>query len=186
MDVSIIIVSYNGLSVLRDCLGSLRQFIRLGEAEIIVVDNASEDGSVSFIKKEYREVTIIENSTNAGFGHACNIGAKAARGEYLLFLNPDTLVEDDIITPLVKFLREHSDVGIVGPKFIHGDGMYQLSCGKLPTISREAIDKVVYFLARQKFSPVVRWFASEYSRATEVEWVTGAALMIREIGRAHV
>ncbi len=182
MDVSIILVNYNGLSVLKHCLARLEPITKANGSEIIIVDNASEDDSVVFLKKEYSGITIIENPKNEGFGSACNIGAEKASGDYLLFLNPDTVLQEDIITPLVQYLSVHPDVGIVGPKFVHDDGTHQLSCGKLPSITREALDKFLYSLARLKFSPVENWLTRKYSKAIKVEWVTGAALMIR----AHV
>ncbi|HEY5615177.1 MAG TPA: glycosyltransferase family 2 protein [Bacteroidota bacterium] len=179
MDVSIIIVNYNGLEVLQSCLPSLKRLRSTTEFEIILVDNASGDGSVEFARNEFSDIHVIVNESNAGFGHASNTGAQIARGRYLFFLNPDTIVHEDFLTPLVSFLEERSDVGIVCPKVINEDGSLQLSCGKLTTFVREAVDKIVYSLARRKIALVQEWLERKYTVPTEVEWVSGAALMIR-------
>ncbi|HEX9828877.1 MAG TPA: glycosyltransferase family 2 protein [Bacteroidota bacterium] len=179
MDVSIIIVNYNGLEVLQSCLPSLKRLRSATAFEIILVDNASGDGSVEFVKKEFSDIHVLVNESNAGFGHACNTGAQNAKGKYLLFLNPDTIVSEDFLTPLVSFLEEHSDIGIVCPKIVNEDSSLQLSCGKLTSFVQEAVDKIVYSLSRRKVALVQEWLERKYTVPTEVEWVSGAALMIR-------
>lgn len=113
--VSIIIVNWNGKHWLRDCLPSLSK-LTYKNVEWIIVDNASTDGSVTWIKKRYPKAIIIENDKNLGFSHANNLGYKKAHGDYILFLNNDTTVKTDFITELLKPFNEDGTIGGVQSK----------------------------------------------------------------------
>jgi GT2 family glycosyltransferase len=113
--VSVIIVSYNSRQYLQACLGSLRDSTGL---EIVVVDNASGDGSAEYVAQAFPDVRLLRNARNLGFGSANNLGAAQASGEYLMFLNPDTWVEGDWYTPLLNVLQTRAEVGIVTPKIL--------------------------------------------------------------------
>jgi GT2 family glycosyltransferase len=116
MRASIIIVSYNGRQYLEGCLSSLRSDMRDGE--VIVVDNASTDGSVEWLQTHFPEVRLICNPRNRGFAAACNQGAEAARGEVLVFLNQDTRVAPGWLAPLVGALEEGEKVGLTTSKVL--------------------------------------------------------------------
>src|SRR5687767_92180 len=106
--VSIIIINWNGLNFLKDCLTSLSR-IDYPNYEIIIVDNGSVDKSVKYVSEKFPSVKIIENSRNFGFAEANNIGYKASTGEYILFLNNDTLVTKPFLSNLVKVIEKGKD-----------------------------------------------------------------------------
>jgi len=126
--VSIVIVNFKVADYLKRTLLSLREAELYSRAEVIVVDNASHDDSKSLITSEFPEVTWVGLKNNIGFGKACNVGARGSHGEFLLFLNPDTLISKDTLTVCVNFFRSHPDAGIVGPKILNADGTLQASC----------------------------------------------------------
>jgi len=100
--ISVVIVNYNVEYFLDQCLSSLRKAMKNIEGEIIVVDNNSVDGSCSMVRKKYPEVILIDNKDNKGFSSANNQGIKISKGEYVLILNPDTVVEDDTLTKVIE------------------------------------------------------------------------------------
>ena len=112
--VSAIIVNYNGRDFLKNCLNSLYNQDFHGRLEIIVIDNNSSDNSVEFIKMNYPDVTLLENSKNVGHSAACNQGAKIAKGDFLLFLDNDVILQEDFITELLKVFGRKKDCGIAG------------------------------------------------------------------------
>nr|HID14311.1 glycosyltransferase family 2 protein [Anaerolineae bacterium] len=124
LDLSIVIVNWNVCDLLRRCLHSI---LSSGQQpatsiEIIVVDNGSTDGSVEMVRAEFPGVRLIANADNRGFPAANNQGIAAARGRYVLLLNPDTEVVGDALATMVAFADAHPDVGIVGPQLLNPDG----------------------------------------------------------------
>lgn len=128
MDISVIIVNYNVREFLNNALISLNKALSGLTSEIFVVDNASDDGSVELVRKNFPEVKLIANTVNAGFAKANNQALKLSTGKYLLLLNPDTLVQEDTFTSLIDFFRTHPDAGMVGCKILNPDGTLQLPC----------------------------------------------------------
>ncbi|MHC1739095.1 MAG: glycosyltransferase [Ignavibacteriaceae bacterium] len=128
MDLSIIIVNYNVKEFLENSLQSILKATRRISSEIIVVDNASDDGSIDLIKNKFPDVQLIENKENLGFSRANNIALNIARGKYLLLLNPDTIVEEDTFETMIKFFDENKEVGLAGCKIINPDGTLQAGC----------------------------------------------------------
>ncbi len=128
LDLSIIIVNYNVKEFLQNLIHSINKASQTISAEIIVVDNASDDGSVEFIREKFPEVKLFANDKNLGFSKANNIGLKAAKGKYLLLLNPDTLVREDTFTKMIEFFETHTDAGLAGCKILNPDGTLQLAC----------------------------------------------------------
>ncbi|PLX10780.1 MAG: glycosyl transferase family 2 [Marinilabiliales bacterium] len=124
MKISVVIVNYNVEYFLDQCLSSLRKAMKNIEGEIIVVDNNSVDGSCSMVRKKYPEVILIDNKDNKGFSSANNQGIKISKGEYVLILNPDTVVEDDTLTKVIGFMDSHPDAGALGVKMVDGSGKF--------------------------------------------------------------
>ena len=122
--LSVIIVNYNVKYFLGQCLSSLYQSDIREQIQVIVVDNASNDGSVQFVKKYYKEVILIENKDNLGFSKANNQGLAIASGEYVLLLNPDTLVRNKTLTRCIDYLDENLQTGAVGIKMVDGSGNF--------------------------------------------------------------
>jgi GT2 family glycosyltransferase len=122
--LSIIIVNYNVCYFLEQTLISLKKGVKGIDAEIIVVDNHSIDASVEMVRTKFPEVTLIANKNNVGFSKANNQAIKIAKGEYILLLNPDTVVEEDTLTKVCRFMDEHPDAGGVGVKMVDGKGNF--------------------------------------------------------------
>ncbi len=176
--LSIILVNYNGEDLLSDCLISLQQQVDK-KFETTVIDNLSTDGSIQMIKEKFSWVKLICNSVNAGFGRANNVAVSLAQCEYLLFLNTDTILTENTPQILLEYLQTHPNVGAIGPRIVFADGSYQLSAGKLPNLAIEFIDKIKYALDRQWHQIFANLYQYQYADITEVEYVTGACLMIR-------
>ena len=132
-NISIVIVSWNSCYFLKGCLSSLILFPSRDPFEIIVVDNASTDGSREMIRREFPAVILVENDQNRGFAAACNRGAEKAGGEYLLFLNPDTRVYPGTLDGALDFMRAHPDAGAMGCRTLNFDGTLQSSAYSFPT-----------------------------------------------------
>lgn len=128
MDLSIIIVNYNVKEFLQNLLHSISKSSDKINREIIIVDNASNDGSVEFISEKFPEFNIIANNKNLGFSKANNIGMKQATGKYILLINPDTLVSEDTFEKMIRFFEENPIVGLAGCKILNPDGTLQLAC----------------------------------------------------------
>ncbi|MFA6456702.1 MAG: glycosyltransferase [Bacteroidota bacterium] len=128
MDISVVIVNYNVREFLNNALISLFRALEGYTAEVFVVDNASDDGSVELIQKNFPQVKLIANSFNAGFAKANNQALAQSQGKYLLLLNPDTLIQEDTFEKLIGFFHSHTDAGMVGCKILNPDGSLQLSC----------------------------------------------------------
>lgn len=124
MDLSVVIVNYNVRDFLAQCLHSVQQAIDGIEAEVIVVDNNSVDGSVGEIRQRFPRVTIIENKQNLGFSRANNQAIRESRGRFILLLNPDTVVEEDTFRKCLDFMEEHPEAGAMGVKMIDGKGEF--------------------------------------------------------------
>jgi GT2 family glycosyltransferase len=130
--VSVIIVSWNARDYLMQCLASLSSEVCSYPMEIIVVDNASSDGSAERVESQYPHVRLIRNATNLGFAKANNIGISASTGRYLCFINSDVKVLKDCINRLVDYCEGHPEAGMAGPRVIGGDGKLQRSCRGFP------------------------------------------------------
>ncbi len=128
IDISIIIVNYNVKDFLLQCLRSIDPATRDLSCEVIIVDNCSPDGSVSYLQPLFPHVQFLSLKENVGFGRANNLALEKARGEYILFLNPDTLLEERTLQAMVAYMRGHSDVGMCGCRVLNPDGTLQLAC----------------------------------------------------------
>lgn len=124
MKVSIIIVNYNVKYFLEQCLYSVCAASKKVDVQIIVVDNASSDGSLDYLQPLFKQVQFIQSSGNTGFAKACNLGLQSATGDYILFLNPDTLLAEDTLETCIRFFETHADAGAVGVRMIDGTGKF--------------------------------------------------------------
>lgn len=125
MDCSVILVTYQSGAFVRRCVESIAQSTHRVSFEIIAVDNASNDGTAALLERGHPAVRVVRNQENVGFGRAANQAARLATGRYLLFLNPDTEVQDHAIDHAVAFADAHEDVGILGGKLLNPDGTLQ-------------------------------------------------------------
>jgi len=181
-DLSIIIVSWNVRELLRRCLASIYAgWPAERPLEVIVVDNASSDGSVEMVRREFPQVQLIANQDNRGFTRANNQGIAASRGRYVLLLNPDTEVLDDALTVMVAYMEAHPKVGVVGPKLLYPDGSVQSSRRRFPTLATAFLESTIL---HQWFpdNPAARRYHvldQPDDRVQPVDWVVGACLMVR-------
>ena len=167
--ISIIIVSFNARGDLERCLESLHSAPPATPHEIVVVDNASTDGSAAAARR-WPDITVIEAGSNAGFARANNIGIRASRGTNLLLLNSDTLVPRGAIDRLLAELERDPDVAVVGPRLVDGSGFAELSFGRMIGPFNELRQKR---LARSGA-------VEELTKHRQYpDWVSGACLLVR-------
>jgi len=126
--LSVIIVNYKVRDLLAQTIRSVTAADGFENCEIIVVDNNSQDGSKELIEAEFKFVKYIESDKNLGFGKACNVGAAKAEGEFILMLNPDTIISKNTLSFGIDYLEKHKNVGILGPKILNQDGSFQYQC----------------------------------------------------------
>jgi len=133
LEASIIIVSWNARKYLDECLASIIRHTDQADIEIIVVDNASTDGSQELVQNSYPSVKLIRLDSNLGFAKANNIGIRQSRGKYLFLINSDVKVHNNFIVPMRGIMEKNPDIGLLGPRIIGSDGKLQQSCFGFPT-----------------------------------------------------
>jgi len=178
---SIVIVSYNGRDYLRRCLVSLQAHLRAVEHEVIVVDNASRDGTPQMVREAFPQVRLIARDTNAGFAGGANHGLRAARGDAILLLNPDTTIDGDILSPMLSYLDAQPDTGILAPKLANEDGSLQLSCRAFPGFSTAIFNRyslLTRLLPKNRFSQRYLMSDFDHSRIAGVDWVSAACWLL--------
>jgi GT2 family glycosyltransferase len=186
--LAFIIVSYNTRALLDDCLASIYGQTRGISFEIVVVDNASHDGSADMVRRKYPEVTLVESGGNIGFGRANNLGFEHTQAPYVMLLNSDAVLLEDTGTALVDFLERTPRAGLVGPGVVLMDGTRQpKTCGHLPT-ARVVLNQ--YFLLCRLF-PRIRFFGGLYVEhharaASRIGWISGVCMVIRREAYAAV
>lgn len=188
MNLSIIIINWRSKDYLRDCLASIRRLESETALEIIVVDNNSNDGVESMLSTEFPEVRFVQASENLGFSRGNNLGVRQACGEFLLFLNPDTELQNAAITLLRQELRNRPQAWIVGPKLLNTDGSVQVSCIQaFPTIANQLLDSD-WLRARLPRSSLwgVSHLVDGATQPGSVDMVAGACLMIRRDAFMHI
>ena len=142
VDVSIIIVNWNTRDILRNCLRSVYEQTLGIDYEVIVVDNASADGSAEMVAAEFFQVRLIRNAENRGFAAANNQGIAIAEGMYILLLNPDTIVLDGAIQKSIAFADQYPSSGVVGIQTHRPDGTLQHNCFQFTSILNMLISMV--------------------------------------------
>lgn len=172
--VSVVIVSYNVRSLLRDCLLSLKKHFSV-PFEIIVIDNASADGTQQALKAEFPEVILVERQTNIGFSAANNLGFGLAKGEYIFMLNPDTELKDNSFTFLLDYLTNKKDY-IVGPCLLNTDGTKQTSVWHYPNVFFHLME--LFFLSG--FINLSEYSPKCPEANCEVDFLSGAALLMKK------
>ncbi|NLD44849.1 MAG: glycosyltransferase family 2 protein, partial [Chloroflexi bacterium] len=199
IDLSIIIVSWNVRDLLRECLRSvLAPMARSAEGngyaldrravEVLVVDNASADGSADMVRSEFPGVLLVASDVNLGFAAGNNLGLRRARGRYVLLLNPDTVVRAGALAAMLGYLDAHPRVGLVGPLLRYGDGTVQPSRRRFPTFGHALMESTIL----EQWFPRNRW-AREYrledvpiDGPLQVDWVNGSCMMVRSEAIAQV
>jgi GT2 family glycosyltransferase len=181
-DLSICVVNWNTRTLLADCLHSIFADEQGVTFEVIVVDNASYDGSADMVRARFPQVYLIANDENVGFARANNQAFKLARGRHALLLNSDTVVLPGALQKLVNYLDGHPQVGVVGPKLLNPDGTFQRSCWRGFPSLRSALVEAFFLWRLVPRSQLVR--SSELldpsgDEPMEVDHVLGACMMVR-------
>lgn len=182
-DLSIVIVNFNTRDYLRNCLQSLeKNTSKKLDYEIVVVDNASADGSAEMVKKEFPDVTLIASKENTGFAKGNNLGIKrTSQSRYVLFLNPDTIVKDDTIENMIAFMESHPDAGAATCKLVTPDGKEDESTHRgFPT----PWNSLTHFSGLSKAFPKSHLFSRytmgwlDLSKTMQVDALEGAFMLV--------
>jgi GT2 family glycosyltransferase len=181
MDVSVIIVSWNTQELVLQCLKSLESVRTQLSVEIILVDNASADHTVELVREQFPHVRVAQNATNLGFAKANNIGIEISSGEYLALINSDVVVPDGCLEKMVDYMKQHSDIGMLGPKMILRDGSVGPSCYRFPTVwnwfcNALGLNSVFYGSKSLSDSTMTNF---KYDKIQEVDVLTGWFWMVR-------
>jgi len=179
--ISVIIVNYNTGNLILDCLHSVQERTSDVPYEIIVVDNASEDGSPELIRSNFKNVILIKNQSNIGFGAANNMGVDVATGKYLLMLNPDTIFVNNALKVMYDFMEkpENRDIAVCGGMLLDGNGLPTVSSGDFPSLGK----MILYSLPlTNKIFKLSEWKGLKkncQSKYSIVDFVSGADFFIR-------
>ncbi len=184
--MSIVIVSWNVKDLLRRCLVSILEALELGQArslvsEVIVVDNASSDGSPEMVQAEFPQIRLIANEQNEGFTKGNNQGIAASDGRFILLLNPDTEVVEDALGRMVTYMEEHPEVGALGPQLLYPDGRVQFSRRRFPELRTAFVESTFLQPWFADSGTLKRYHVLDRSddQTQEVDWLVGACLMVR-------
>lgn len=199
IDLSIVIVNWNVRELLRRCLTSLASsddlHFKTGalsgqaiaahdhtwQAEVVVVDNASHDGSVGMLVEAFPWATVIVNTENVGFSRGNNLGLERTHGRYVLFLNPDTELTPQALTRMLAYAESQPEIGILGPQLRYADGSLQSSRRRFPTLATLFVESTVV----QRLFPRNRLLSRYYvldrpdDAISRVDWVVGACMLVR-------
>ena len=180
MDLSIVIVNYKSKHKLDACLKSIKSSDLGGYSyEIIVVENNSGD-NLDYLKDLYPDLKLIVSPKNLGMGGGNNLGIKEAKGDYILILNPDTVLKPDAIYILLKFLKENKSVGLVGPQLLNPDGSLQFSCSRFPSFFIPVLRRTFlgdYFkYIRERFT----MSEINHNEIQPVDWLMGSCIMFKK------
>lgn len=180
MKLSILIVNWNTRDLVVKCVNSILKYAPNFFYEVVIVDNASQDGSADTITNlfgHHKHIHLIQSLRNLGFAKGCNLGYKSSAGEYVMLLNPDTEVYAEALEALVRYMDGHPEVGVVGPKLLNPNGTVQPSVRRFPTLR----SSIAVFSGLHRFLPLSGYLMADfdYEREAEVDQVMGAALLTR-------
>ncbi|MGB6130415.1 MAG: glycosyltransferase family 2 protein [Acidobacteriaceae bacterium] len=179
--LSIVILCWNDRRVIADCLRSIFETTHSTELEVIVSDNGSTDGSIEFLRSVYPAVRVIENGRNLRFAKGNNVGIEASRGEYILILNPDTIIHNDTLDKIVSYADRHPEAGAFGCRVLNPDGSYQVSGRPAASFRNEWIAA----LYLRGLGRLHQWFTADSypgwrgTSERQVDWVSGCFILVR-------
>jgi GT2 family glycosyltransferase len=179
--LSVVIVSWNTKKLVYDCLESLLPLVKCGLAEVLLVDNASSDGTQEMVRERFPRVKLVENDSNLGFSRANNAGLALCSGKYVALINSDVVVPAGCLDNMIAYMDAQSEIGMLGPKMILPDGHIGSSCMRFPSVWNwfcEALALPSLFKgSRLVGDPMMRDF--KYDRITEVDVLTGWFWLVR-------
>jgi GT2 family glycosyltransferase len=180
-DISIVIVTWNTKKIAGECLDSLRQSLGPLSMEVIVVDNASSDGTADAIAEHYSEVKLIRNDSNMGFARANNIGIRASSGKYVCLINSDVVVPDHCLETMFRYMEQQPSIGVLGPKMRLADGSIGDSCMRFPTVGNWFCRALALDSLFKHFGLFGGFLMTDfrYDRLADVDILTGWFWMVR-------
>lgn len=181
VDLSVVVVNYNNGKVLEACLPSLDRALTGIDAEVVISDNGSTDGSLAWARATFPKYRILENNANLGFAEANNRAFDVVRGRHILLLNPDTVVHEGAVRAMTALLEENARAGAVGCKLLNADGSRQISARTFPTWMSYLLEftGLSHRFTKSRFFGRYHMTFWNGESARVVDWVTGAALMIK-------
>jgi GT2 family glycosyltransferase len=192
-DLSIVIVSWNVNDLLRRCVRSVMDSLSSGRQgglawQLIVVDNASSDGTVEMLRQEYPQVELIANQGNLGFTAGNNQGISLSDGRYVLLLNPDTEVVEDALWQMVGYMDQHDRVGALGPQLLYPDGTVQSSRRRFPGLDTAFLEGTFLQPLFPNSGILRRYYVRDRAddETQEVDWLVGACLLVRRAALEEV
>lgn len=180
--LSIVLTNWNTRELLRTCLRSMERHLADPAYEVMVVDNASSDGSADMVRQDYPGVRLFALEQNCGFSRANNIALREARGRYLLVLNSDTEILDQAFERMCHFMDENPQVGALGAQLLNPDRTIQLSCRRFPsyrTVLFHRYSIMTRLFPRNRYSSEYLMSQSGHDHTMQVDWVSGACLLTR-------
>ncbi|MBI5621985.1 glycosyltransferase family 2 protein [Candidatus Falkowbacteria bacterium] len=181
MELSIVILKYKSKGLMRQCLKAIRLLRLSFPYEVIVVDNASFDGSAEMVARDFPGTIFIQSDKNLGYAGGNNLGLKRSAGRYVMIVNPDILMVTNELEKMISYLDAHPRVGMLGPKLINPDGSTQMSCYHFPSFfmpfyRRTFLGKLPWFKKKVRQYLMVDW---DHAESREVDWLLGGCLLIR-------
>ena len=169
--------------MLGDCLESVYRTIEKIQFEVILVDNSSNDNGLKSILKSYTKTQLINNPKNVGFAQANNQGAKIASGDFLLFINPDTIMTEGAVESMLDYIQSDSSIGILAPKVLNPDQTIQYSCRKFPTLWSGLFNRyslMTRLFPNNRYSKDYLMVDYDHNSICSVDWVSGCCMMMSE------
>ncbi len=181
MDISVVIVSWNSQAIVAQCLEALTRHRSKYSFEIILVDNASSDGTPDMAASRFPQVRLIRNSENLGFAKANNIGIRQAKGRYVCLMNSDIVIRDACFDRMIEYLEQHADIGILGPKLLNPDLTLQDSCQSFPTLWNNLCEALSLnrLFPRSRFFSERHWIFFAHDRICDVPVLPAAFWLVR-------
>jgi len=181
MKLSIVIICWNDLNVIQNCLHSIYTRTHSTEFEVIISDNGSTDGSVEFIRQNFPQAVVVENRENLGFSKGNNAGIRVSHGEYVLILNPDTIIHEGALDRWIEFADRHPAAGAFGCRVLNPDGSYQFPAQPFPTIWRQWIAALYLrplgYISNIFISDMYPGWKGDSERM--IDWQCGCCVMFR-------
>lgn len=179
--LSIIILNYKTKGLLKQCLRGIAEAHLPFAHEVIAVDNHSQDGTPDMVHEEFPAVTMVSSPTNVGFAAGMNLGYRHAQGDYILILNPDVAIFRGAVEVLLRYMDQHSEVGLAAPRLINPDGSYQFSCYRFysvltPAYRRTPLGKLPFARNQLRKFLMMDW---DHGDNRPVGWVLGGCMCIR-------
>jgi len=181
-ELSIIIVNWKVKDLLENCLASIFNYKEGYNLEVFVVDNNSADGSIEMIKNIYPQVKLIALPKNIGFGAANNLAIGQAKADNIFLLNPDTEITKDFFQNIFHYIKNHPELGIIGPKILNTDGSNQLSIRRLPDLLSQILVllKLINVFPNNRILKRYLFKDFDYTKEQPVSQIMGAAMLIKK------